>query len=71
MPGTPSIPLPDTVTSACAVTADSAFTGYFVSVRRAEISVPAADGSPNGRMNSGVDRLTSGVSARGCSTFAP
>ncbi len=30
MPGTPSMPLPVTVTSACAVTADSALTGYFV-----------------------------------------
>ena len=71
MPGTPSMPLPVTVTSACAVTADSAFTGYFVSVRRAEISVPAAVGSANGRTKSGVDRFASGVSARGCSTFAP
>jgi len=71
MPGTPSMPLPDTVTSACSVTADNALTGYFVSVRRPEISVPVAEGSENGRMKSGVDRLTSGVSARGWSTLAP
>ena len=44
MPGTPSMPLPATVISACPAAADSALTGYLSSVRRAEISVPAAVG---------------------------
>ena len=44
MPGTPSMPLPPTVISACPAAADSALTGYLSSVRRAEISVPGAVG---------------------------
>ena len=71
MPGTPSMPLPPTVISACPPAADSALTGYLSSVRRAEISVPAASGSANGRTNTGIGRPDTGISARGCSTFAP
>ncbi len=75
MPGTPSIPLPVTVSSACPPAAESALTGYLSSVRRAEISVPAALGSANGLTKTGMARAAaspaSGMSARGCRTFAP
>ena len=70
MPGTPSIPLPATVTRAWFAIAESAFTGYRSSVRRPEISVPARSGNWNGRTNTGT-RPPTGMSARGCSTFAP
>ncbi len=71
MPGTPSMPLPATVTSACPEAAESAFTGYLSRVRRLEISVPAAVGSANGRTNTGMGRPETGMSARGCRTLAP
>jgi hypothetical protein len=71
IPGTPSMPLPVTVSSACPPAAESALTGYFSSVRRAEISVPGAVGSANGRTNTGMFRPATGMSARGCSTLAP
>ena len=48
------MPLPATVTSAWPAAADSALTGYLSSVRRAEISVPGASGSANGRTNTGM-----------------
>jgi hypothetical protein len=71
IPGTPSMPLPPTVISAWPAAADSALTGYLSSVRRAEISVPGASGWANGRTNTGSGRPATGISARGCSTFAP
>ena len=49
MPGTPSMPLPVTVTSACPPAAVSAFTGNRPGATRSETSVPAESGSPNGR----------------------
>ena len=71
MPGMPSMPLPVTVTSACPLTADRAFTGWARSVRRREISVPRAPGSANGRMRMARLRPPTGMRARGWSTFAP
>ena len=44
IPGTPSIPFPATVTSACAVIAESARTGEPAMERPCTISVPAASG---------------------------
>ena len=70
MPGTPSIPLPATVTSACEVIAESARTGEPATDRPWAISVPSASGSANGRMRSVVPSVN-GISARGCRTFAP
>ncbi len=71
MPGTPSIPLPVTVSSACFGMAESALTGYCSSVRRREISVPSDAGSANGRMRIATFCLSTGTSDRGCSTLAP
>ena len=70
IPGTPSIPLPVTVTSAWPEIAESALTGYRPSVRRPEISVPGWSGRAKGRTKIGTRRPT-GIRARGCSTFAP
>ncbi len=71
MPGTPSIPLPVTVTSACPPAAVSALTGKRAGATRSETSVPGASGSPKGRTCSGMRRPATGMSVRGCSTFAP
>jgi hypothetical protein len=71
MPGTPSMPLPVTVTSAWPGIADSAFTGYPLKVRRREISVPSRAGSANGRTRTAMARRLTGIRARGCRTFAP
>ncbi len=71
MPGTPSMPLPVTVSSACFGIAESALTGYCSSVRRREISVPSDAGSANGRIRIATFCLITGPSARGCSTLAP
>ena len=71
IPGTPSIPLPVTVTSANPVMPEMAFTGYSRSVRRRETSVPIAAGSAKGRIRRGMLRSASGIRARGCRTLAP
>jgi hypothetical protein len=70
-PGTPSMPLPSTVMSACPGALESAFTGTSSAVSRSETSVPGALGSPKGRTKSGTLRPMIGISARGCSTLAP
>ena len=49
MPGTPSMPLPVTVTSAWPPAAVSALTGKRAGATRSDTSVPAAAGSANGR----------------------
>ena len=71
MPGTPSIPLPVTVSSAWPGMAESALTGYCSRVRRREISVPSEPGSANGRTRIATFCLRTGTSARGCNTLAP
>jgi hypothetical protein len=70
IPGTPSIPLPVTVTSACDEIADKAFTGYRARVRRPEISVPVSPGRSKGRTKIATRRAT-GIRARGWRTFEP
>ena len=49
MPGTPSMPLPVTVTSAWPPAAVSALTGNRAGATCSETSVPGESGSPNGR----------------------
>ena len=71
MPGTPSMPLPVTVTSAWPMAAVSALTGNRAGATRSETSVPGDAGSPKGRTKIGIRRPASGMSARGCSTLAP
>ncbi len=70
-PGTPSIPLPVTVISACAPMPDTARTGDGVRRRCCDTSVPCDAGLANGRTYTGIGRRLSGMSARGCSTLAP
>ena len=69
-PGTPIIPFPCTVTSACLRIADSARTGDPPAGRPGTIVVPADSGLANGRMRRIVPSC-SGTSVRGWSTFAP
>jgi hypothetical protein len=71
MPGTPSMPLPVTVISACPPAAVSAFTGFRPAPTRSETSVPGASASANGRTKTGIRRPATGISARGWSTLAP
>ena len=71
IPGTPSIPLPVTVSSAWPPAAVSAFTGLRPAPTRSDTSVPGESGSANGRTKTGIRRPATGISARGCSTFAP
>jgi len=71
MPGTPSIPLPVTVTSACPPAAVSALTGNRAGATRSDTSVPGESGSANGRTYTGMRRPATGIRARGCSTLAP
>ena len=56
MPGTPSIPFPVTVTSACPIAAVSAFTGNRAGATRSDTSVPGEAGSPKGRTKIGIRR---------------
>ena len=71
MPGTPSMPLPVTVSSAWPPAAVSALTGFRPAPTRSETSVPAESGSAKGRTYTGMRRPATGMSARGCSTLAP
>ena len=71
MPGTPNIPFPVTVRSACPPAAVSAFTGLRPAPTRSETSVPGESASANGRTKTGMRRPVTGMSARGCSTLAP
>ena len=69
-PGTPIIPLPCTVTSACLRMAERARTGEPPAGRPGTIVVPADSGFANGRMRRMVP-CWRGTSVRGCSTLAP
>ncbi len=71
MPGTPSMPLPATVSSAWPPAAVSALTGLRPALTRSETSVPGEVSSANGRTKTGMRRPATGISARGCSTLAP
>ena len=71
MPCTPTMPLPATVITACAGSIASDLTGYAFSDCRADTSVPGSDGSMNDRTRSVMRVPAIGMSARGCSTFAP
>ena len=69
-PGTPIIPFPCTVTSACFWIAESARTGEPPAGLPGTIVVPGDSGLAKGRMRRIVP-CCSGTSVRGCSTFAP
>ena len=71
MPGTPAMPLPATVTTAWPRTVARAFTGCPFPLRRAVTSVPGCVGSRNDRTRNVMRVPAIGISARGCSTFAP
>jgi hypothetical protein len=71
MPGTPTMPRPATVITACAGSTASDFTGYAFSDCRDETSVPGAAGSMNERTRTVMRVPAIGINARGCSTLAP